>query len=86
MVPIEAGEPMIKGEKCMSIRKLMRMATMVSAMGLLVLAAGCTDNQRDPGGPGGQATGATERGGGVTSASPGGPNVGPNQGTGPGGR
>jgi hypothetical protein len=47
---------------------------------LPLLAAGCSDDVRQPGG-GGKASGTTERGGDVTSASPGGGNVRPNEGT-----
>ena len=54
----------------------MRLSTLV----LPLLTAGCSDNPREPGG-GGQASGATEVGGGVTSASPGGGNVRPDEGT-----
>ena len=58
-----------------------------SALGLILLAAGCGgDSMRDVGQPGGKANAATERGGGETSASPGGPNVTPTEGTPPGGR
>jgi hypothetical protein len=47
----------------------------------LTLATDCDirDSPREPGG--GQASGATERGGGVTTASPGGANVRPDEGT-----
>jgi hypothetical protein len=61
----------------MSIRGCLRVAVISAVIGLPVLAAGCTDNQRDAGAPGGKATAATEIGGGETTASPGGPNVGP---------
>jgi len=47
---------------------------------LPLLAAGCTDDPRQAGG-GGKASGTTERGAGVTSASPGGGNVRPDEGT-----
>jgi hypothetical protein len=52
---------------------------------LPLLATGCNDNDnpREPAG-GGKANGATERGGGVTTASPGGANVRPDEGTGAG--
>jgi hypothetical protein len=51
----------------------------LSALVLPLLTAGCSDNPREPGG-GGRASGATEVGGGATSASPGGGNVRPDQG------
>jgi hypothetical protein len=57
----------------------------VTMLVLPILAAGCTDNPREPAG-GGKANGATERGGGVTTASPGGANVRPNEGTDAGAR
>jgi hypothetical protein len=53
---------------------------LLSALVLPLLTAGCSDNPREPGG-GGRASGATEVGGGVTSASPGGGNVRPDEGT-----
>jgi hypothetical protein len=61
-------------------RKCLRVVMVSSVLGLPLLASGCSDNPREPGG-GGKASGATERGGGVTSDSPGGPNVRPNEGT-----
>ena len=64
----------------MFLRKSLRVAMLLSIFGLLPLAAGCQDNPRESGG-GGKASGATERGGGVTTASPGGPNVRPDEGT-----
>jgi hypothetical protein len=67
----------------MSLRKSFRVAMLLLTFGLPVLAAGCSDNPREPGG-GGRATGTTEVGGGVTTASPGGANVQPNEGTGTG--
>lgn len=58
-----------------------RRAAMVSMLGLCLLIPGCTDNPREPGG-GGKASGTTENGAGsVTTASPGGANVRPNEGT-----
>jgi hypothetical protein len=64
----------------MTLRQWLRatMALMMLVLGML--ATGCTDNPREPGG-GGKADAATERGGGVTTASPGGANVQPNEGT-----
>jgi hypothetical protein len=55
----------------------------VTALALLIPAIGCNDNMDNPREPagGGQANGATERGGGVTTASPGGGNVRPDEGT-----
>lgn len=67
----------------MSLRKSFRAAMLLSMLGLSLLVAGCSDNPREAGG-GGKASGATEVGGGVTSASPGGGNVRPNEGTGAG--
>jgi hypothetical protein len=64
----------------MFVRRSLRVAMVLSIFGLTLLAAGCTDNPREPGG-GGKATPATEVGGGVTTASPGGANVRPNEGT-----
>lgn len=61
-----------------------RAAMLLSMLGLCALTAGCSDNPREAGGGGGKASGATEVGGGVTSASPGGGNVRPNEGTGAG--
>jgi hypothetical protein len=61
----------------MLIRKYLRLVAVSSVIGLPLLAAGCTENPRDVGVPGGKATGATEIGGGATTASPGGPHVGP---------
>ena len=61
----------------MSIRKCLHRTVISSVIGLPLLVAGCTENPRDVGAPGGKATGATEIGGGATTASPGGPNVGP---------
>jgi hypothetical protein len=52
----------------------------LSMIVLPLMAAGCSDNPREPGG-GGTASGTTEKGGGVTSASPGGGNVRPDAGT-----
>ncbi len=53
---------------------------MVSMLGLSLLTAGCSDNPREPGG-GGKASGAENGAGSVTTASPGGANVRPNEGT-----
>jgi hypothetical protein len=64
----------------MFLRKSVRVAILLTTLVLPLLVAGCTDNQREAGG-GGKASGVTERGGGVTSASPGGANVQPDQGT-----
>jgi hypothetical protein len=62
-------------------RRCRRVAMVLSMLGLSLLTAGCTDNPREPGG-GGKASGATEQGGGaVTTASPGGANVRPDEGT-----
>jgi hypothetical protein len=69
----------------MAWRKSLRVAMLFSMLVLPLLAVGCTDNEREPGG-GGKASGATEVGGGATSASPGGANVQPNEGTNAGGR
>jgi len=65
------------GDDPMSIRKCLHVAMISAVIGLPLLLAGCTDNPHEAGAPGAKATGATERGGGVTTASPGGPNVGP---------
>jgi hypothetical protein len=77
----------------MLIGKYLRRMVVSSVIGLPLLAAGCTENPRDVGVPAGKATAATEIGGGATTASPGGPNVGPTgastvtgAGTNPGGR
>ncbi len=68
----------------MFARKWLRLATTALMIGLPVLAAGCGgDDKRDVGAPGGKADASTERGGGVTTGTPGGPNVTPNQGTPP---
>jgi hypothetical protein len=64
----------------MTLRRWLRAAMRLSVLVLPLLTAGCSDNPREPGG-GGRASGATEVGGGVTSASPGGGNVQPDQGT-----
>jgi hypothetical protein len=69
----------------MILRRSSRSVFWTAALVLPLLAAGCSDNPREPGG-GGTASGTTEKGGGVTSASPGGANVQPNAGTGAGGR
>jgi hypothetical protein len=64
----------------MLVRRWRRVA-MVSMLGLSLLTSGCSDNPREPGG-GGKAGGTTENGAGaVTTASPGGANVQPNEGT-----
>jgi hypothetical protein len=64
----------------MLLRRWRRVA-MVSMLGLSLLTAGCSDNPREPGG-GGKASGTTENGAGaVTTASPGGANVRPDEGT-----
>jgi hypothetical protein len=65
----------------MVLRKSFRAAMLLSMLILPLLTAGCSDNPREPGGGGGKASGATEVGGGVTTASPGGANVQPNEGT-----
>ncbi len=65
----------------MFLRRWRRVAMVLSTLGLSLLLAGCTDNPREPGG-GGKADAASERGGGsVTTGSPGGANVRPNEGT-----
>ena len=64
----------------MSLPRWRRAAMVLPMLILPLLTAGCTDNPREAGG-GGKASGATEVGGGVTSASPGGGNVRPDQGT-----
>jgi hypothetical protein len=64
----------------MTLRKSLRVAMLLSMLVFPLLTAGCTDNERKAGG-GGKANGTTELGGGVTSASPGGANVQPNEGT-----
>jgi hypothetical protein len=64
----------------MTLRRRLRATMALLTLALTMLAAGCTDNPREPAG-GGKANAATERGGGVTTASPGGANVGPNEGT-----
>ena len=66
----------------MSTRRALRWATYSSAMGLLLLVSGC-DSKREVGEPAGKATAATEVGGAETTASPGGPNVTPDQATPP---
>jgi hypothetical protein len=68
----------------MDLRKSLRATLLLSMLGLSVAMAGCADNPREAGGGGGKASGATEVGGGVTSASPGGGNVRPDEGTGGG--
>ncbi|MGP0069443.1 MAG: hypothetical protein ACLQGP_38335 [Isosphaeraceae bacterium] len=70
----------------MFVRKCFHLATILFMLGLPMLAAGCGDSKRDVGEPGGKANAATERGAGPTTASPGGPNVTPNEGTPPVGR
>jgi len=70
----------------MFVRNCLRLAKVLLMLGLPMLAAGCGDSTRDVGQPGGKADAATERGGGVTTASPGGPNVTPDEGTPPGSR
>jgi hypothetical protein len=67
----------------MTLRRRLRATMALTTLALTLLAAGCTDNPREPSG-GGKADAATERGGGVTTASPGGANVQPNEGTGAG--
>jgi hypothetical protein len=68
----------------MFVRKYIYLARVVLMLGLPILAAGCGDSSmREVGQPAGKADAATERGGGETSASPGGPNVTPNEGTPP---
>ncbi len=64
----------------MSLRPWLRATMALTVLVLPMLATGCTDNPREPGG-GGKANAATERGGGVTTASPGGANVSPDEGT-----
>jgi hypothetical protein len=63
----------------MLLRRWRRVA-MVSMLGLSLLTAGCSDNPREPGG-GGKASGTESGAGAVTTASPGGGNVQPNEGT-----
>jgi hypothetical protein len=70
----------------MTLRRWRRGMILMAALAFPLLAAGCNDNPREPGGGGGTASGTTEKGGGVTSASPGGANVQPNEGTGASGR
>jgi hypothetical protein len=65
----------------MALRNSLRAAMRLSMLVLPLLVAGCSDDVREPGGGGGKASGATEVGGGVTTASPGGANVQPNEGT-----
>jgi hypothetical protein len=67
----------------MFVRKCSRLAKVLLMLGLPMLAAGCGDSKRDVGQPGGKATAATERGGGETTASPGGPHVTPDEATSP---
>ena len=66
----------------MFVRKCLRLATVLLMLGLPMLASGC-DSKRDVGQPGGKANAATELGGGETTASPGGPNVTPDEATPP---
>jgi hypothetical protein len=61
----------------MSLRKYLYGAIGLSVLGLSLFVAGCTDNPREPGVPSGKANGATDLGGEATSASPGGPHIGP---------
>jgi hypothetical protein len=70
----------------MLLRRCSRLGIILLMLGLPILASGCGDSTRDVGRPGGQANAATERGAGETTASPGGPNVTPNEGTPPVGR
>ncbi len=70
----------------MLARRSLCRAMYSSTLGLLLVMAGCGDSKRDVGRPGGEANAATERGAGETTASPGGPNVTPDQGTPPVGR
>ena len=65
----------------MKRRRWLRGAMRLSMLVLPLLVAGCSENLREPGGGDGKANGTTERGGGVTSASPGGGNVRPDEGT-----
>jgi hypothetical protein len=67
----------------MFTRRCLPLAKVLLMLGLPMLAVGCGDSTRDVGQPGGKADAATERGGGETTASPGGPNVTPDQGTPP---
>jgi hypothetical protein len=67
----------------MTLRRRLRATMALMMLVLPMLATGCTDNPREPAG-GGKADAATERGGGVTTGSPGGANVRPNEGTGAG--
>ena len=64
----------------MTLRRWRRGAMLLAMLVLPLLTAGCSDDAREPGG-GGKADGTTEVGGGVTSASPGGGTVRPNEGT-----
>ncbi len=68
--------------------KYPRPATLGLSLAVALFTGGCRqDINGGPGGePGTKASAATEVGGGVTSDSPGGANVGPNQGKGAGGR
>ncbi len=61
----------------MCVSKYLRLGMIASVLGLSLLEAGCT-HERDAGTPGPQGN---DRGGAVTTASPGGANVRPNEGT-----
>jgi hypothetical protein len=67
----------------MCVRQCLRLATVLMMLGIPMLVAGCGDSKREVGQPGAKAGAATELGGGETTASPGGPNVTPDQGTPP---
>ncbi len=67
----------------MITRKWMRVAMILSVFGPAVLVLGCSEDARKPERPGGKATAETEKGGGVTTADPGSPNVRPDMGTPP---
>jgi hypothetical protein len=67
----------------MLVRKWLRLGMLGAVLGLSLLETGCRD-ERNANTTGRQTTGTSDSGGPVTTASPGGPNVGPNEGT-PGG-
>lgn len=65
----------------MTMVRQLRLAPLGLALAISLPFAGCTDDDGKPGAPGAKASAATEAGGGVTSDSPGGGNVRPNEGT-----
>jgi hypothetical protein len=66
----------------MFVAKHLRLLILGLTSALLIPLGGCRGDEDPPGGaPGAKASAATEAGGGVTSDSPGGGNVGPAEGT-----